>query len=193
MPVLAPARRYRSICGRRSRQPADLAEQHRCRDRADGAWRRRRMTQIQSIAVELLRAAQQRGRRRIQRGGHHRGVGARRAEAGRGPAGYPGRRRLRVRRPGYRQPAGARSRQHTDVRLLHADQHGGAAIWTRQRRRRRPRPRHSTSRPRMPPGTSPFSAYAVAAIRDAAGAAPDRAGGSEPDRSRSASWPAPTR
>ena len=33
-------------------------------------------------------------------------------------AEYPGRRRLCVRRPGYRQPAGAR--QHPDLRLLHA-------------------------------------------------------------------------
>ena len=76
--------------------------------------------------------------------------------AGRRPAGYPGWRRLRVRRPGHRQSAGARSRQHPDLRLLHPDQHRG-----RQSRRRTAPPTTANatlaSAASNAAGTSPFS------------------------------------
>ena len=94
------------------RQHADLAEQRGCRHGARCAWRRPPLTQIQSIAVGFLCAAQQCAGRQHQRGRHHRRLGARRAEPGGRPAGYARMAASTCSPAGYRQSAGARSGPH---------------------------------------------------------------------------------
>ena len=118
----------------------------------------------------LLCAAQQRGGRERERGGHHRGIGARRAGPGGEPAGYPGRRRLRVRRPGHRQPAGARSRQHPDTPGFYTpDQCGGRPAWPSTARRRRRRRHYAASQLSDVGRHLAVLRLPVAAVRRAAG------------------------
>ena len=67
------------------------------------------LTEIQSIAAYFYAQLNAVQGMNAERGGQHRGIGARRAGPGGERAEYPGWRRLCVCRPGHRQPAGAGS------------------------------------------------------------------------------------